>query len=177
MRIPRIPRAGFSLLEIVVAVIILGILVAVVSPSVFRYVEKAKYQEVVDDFKAIETAMVGYYADVGTLSPLNDIGGFTTPQSGPAYKHMLGGDGQRGWDGPYLQRIKTSSSFGGTYDIDVFNSSQASIDLGTQSQMGVNYADVLKNVNEILDGDNDTTRGVVWGDSNGIHYGFNYIKK
>jgi len=176
-RTPPAPRDGFGLLEIVVAVMILGILVAVISPSVLRHVEQAKYQEVVEELKTIEAALIDYYTDVGSLSPLADIGGFTTDPNEAAYRHLIGGDGQDGWEGPYLQELTISSSFGGNYDIDVFNSSQASIDLGTRSQMGREFANVLDAVDGFLDEDGDPTRGIVWGDSNGIHFGFNYVKK
>ena len=169
-------RGGFGLIEIVVAVILIGVLVAVVSPSAFRYVEKSKYQEVVRDFRAIEQALAGYYADVGTLAPLDDIHDFSTSAGSPAYRHFLAGDDQEGWDGPYLDHIKVGSSFGGTYDVDVMSSSQASIDLGTKSRMGLGYQEVLEAMDGLLDEDGDLTRGAVWGDSNGIHFGFNYHK-
>jgi general secretion pathway protein G len=177
MRTPSAPRGGFGLLEIVISVIVLGVLVAVISPSVFRHMEKARYQEVVDDLRTIEAALIRYYQDVGTLEPLSDIGGFTADPTEAAYRHFIGGDGERGWKGPYLDELKIGSSFGGSYDIDVFTASQASIDLGTRSRMGAEFANVLSAVDELLDEDGDTTRGIVWGDSNGIHFGFNFVKK
>lgn len=169
-------KAGFSLIEIVIAVAVIVILAGVITPSVIRQIDKAKVESVVEDFRAIELAMTQYYADVGNLVPLNDIGGFTTAPNGPSVSHFIRGDGQPGWDGPYLQRIKVNSTFGGTYDVDVLSAKEATIDLGTQAQLGGNYTVVLQAVNDALDGDNDTTRGTVWGDSNGIHFGYNYYR-
>ena len=169
-------RSGFSLIEIVIAVAVIVILAGVITPSVIRQIDKAKVESVVEDFRAIELAMTQYYADVGNLMPLNDIGGFTTAQTGQTFGHFLGGDGQPGWDGPYLQRIKVASTFGGTYDVDVISAKQATIDLGTQAQLGGNYTVVLRALNDALDGDNDLVRGTVWGDSNGIHFGYNYVR-
>ena len=167
-------RAGFSLIEIVIAVAVIVIMAGVIAPSVFRQIDKAKVSSVVEDFRAIEMALTQYYADVGNLMPLNNIGGFTTDQTDPTALHFMRGDGQPGWDGPYMQRIKVNSTFGGTYDVDAISAKEATIDLGTQSQLGDNYQIVLEAVNEAMDGDNDLTRGTVWGDSNGIHFGYNY---
>ena len=169
-------RAGFSLIEIVVALAVIVILVGIVVPSVARQIDKAKVDSVVEDFRALELCLTQYYADVGNLTPLNDIGGFTTTPGQPTVRHFLTGDGQPNWDGPYLQRIKINSTFGGTYDIDALSSKEATIDLGTQAQLGGNYQVVLEAVNDALDGDNDLTRGAVWGDANGIHFGYNYYR-
>ena len=169
-------QAGFSLIEIVIAVAVIVILAGVITPSVIRQIDKAKVESVVEDFRAIELAMTQYYADVGNLMPLNDIGGFTTAQGDPAFRHFIRGDGQPGWDGPYLQRIKVNSTFGGNYDIDALSAKEATIDLGTQAQLGSNYTVVLQALNDALDGDNDLARGTVWGDSNGIHFGYNYYR-
>lgn len=169
-------KGGFSLLEIVVAISILAVLGGVLVPQVIGYIQRGRVQSVVEDFKAIETAMTQYFADVGTYSPLNDIGGFTTNQNGKTFKHFIKGDGQHGWDGPYMQRIKVESAFGGQYDIDVIDTDSATIDLGTKSQLGPHYDELLERINEVFDGDNKLNKGVVWGDANGIHYGQNYYK-
>ncbi|MEM7515984.1 MAG: prepilin-type N-terminal cleavage/methylation domain-containing protein [Planctomycetota bacterium] len=169
-------KSGFSLIEIVVALAVIVILVGVIAPSVTRQIDKAKVDSVVEDFRAIELAITQYYADVGNLSPLNDIGGFTANPAQPTVRHFLAGDGQPNWDGPYLQSIKINSTFGGIYDIDVISSREATIDLGSQAQLGANYQVVLEALNDSLDGDGDLTRGTVWGDANGVHFGYNYYR-
>ena len=58
----------------------------------------------------------------------------------------------------------------------MISAKQATIDLGTQAQLGGNYTVVLRALNDALDGDNDLVRGTVWGDSNGIHFGYNYVR-
>ncbi len=167
---------GFTLTEIIIALAVIAVLSGALVPQVIKHLERAKSQSVVDDFLAIEAAMMDYYADVSTLKPLDDISGFSTTRSAPTAKHFLLGDGQAGWDGPYIKRIKTSSAYGATWDIDVFTDTSATIDLGEKSDLGTKWDVVLNMVNEKLDGDGDTTQGVVWGDDNGIHYGINYVK-
>lgn len=62
---PKYARAqrGFSLLEIMVVLVILGLLVGIVAPNVLQNVGKAEQQKVKTDFKAIETALKTYRLD------------------------------------------------------------------------------------------------------------------
>lgn len=168
---------GFSLLEVVVAISILVVLGGVLVPQLLGYIQRGRVQSVVEDFKAIETGMTQYFADVGSYQPLNDIAGFSTAQNGKSFKHFISGDGSSDWAGPYMQRIKVESAFGGQYDIDVIDSDSATIDLGTRELLGANYNELLQRLNDVFDGDGDTRKGVIWGDSNGIHYGQNYFKR
>ncbi len=177
MKQPSLLRLGLSSMEMLAALSILAIIATLAAPAAIRHFERAKIDSVVEDFKAIEAAVAGYYADVGSLTPLNDIAGFASGTGDAAKKHFVDGDGKAGWNGPYLEEIKPHSKFGGTYDVDVFSAKSASIDLGVRSDLGKSYELVLAAVNEAFDGDNDTSRGLVWGDSNGIHYGFNYKKR
>lgn len=176
MQTHRSPRAGFSLMEIVVAVSVIAILGAVLTPAVLKHIKRSKIAAVIEDFRVIETAIMQYYSDVGTLAPLNDIGPFTATPGSPTVRHFLTGDGNNGWDGPYIARVKIASPFGGRYDIDVLSDDRATIDLGVQSELGINYSMLLGELNGTLDQDDDLGRGVVWGDTNGIHYGINYYK-
>lgn len=167
---------GLSAAEVAIALATLAVLAAVVSPSVMGFVRHSRFQEVVDEFEAIEEALVHYYEDTQTLKPLEDIAGFGEGPDDPAYRHLVGGDGREGWSGPYLRELPERSSFGGTWDIDVLNHAQATILLGTRDELGGSYPAMLETVNAVLDGDADLTRGIVWGDAAGIHVGFNYEK-
>jgi len=170
-------RAGFSLMEIVVAVSIIVILGAVLTPAVLKQIHRSKVATVCEDFNAIKTGMLQYYVDVGTMKPLNNIGGFTAVGSGWTVKHFITGDGEQGWDGPYLERVKTKSPFGGTYDVDIIDHDKATIDLGVKSELGSRFQMILEDVDAALDDDGNTSKGTIWGDSNGIHMGVNYFKK
>lgn len=169
-------RRGFTLMEVVVAVTVIAILGAVLTPAVLEHIKRSKVTAIIEDFRVIETAIMQYYADVGSLEPLDDIGPFSSSPTSPTVRHFLSGDGQNGWDGPYIARVKVASPFGGRYDIDVLSEDQATIDLGVRSELGINYDMLLEQLDETLDQDGNTAGGVLWGDTNGIHYGVNYYK-
>lgn len=56
-------QAGFSLIEIMVVLVILGLLISVVAPNVLNRADDARVQKVYADFKAIETALKIYRLD------------------------------------------------------------------------------------------------------------------
>lgn len=56
-------HAGFSLVEILVVLVIMGLLISVVAPNVLNRADEARVQKVQADFKAIETALKIYRLD------------------------------------------------------------------------------------------------------------------
>lgn len=61
---PRNREAGFTLIEIVIAVAIIGIFAAVVSPMVYRHLADAKVSKAQSETETIANAILGYYKDV-----------------------------------------------------------------------------------------------------------------
>lgn len=57
------PQKGFSLIEILVVLVIMGLLISVVAPTVLNSADDARIQKVEADFKAIETALKIYRLD------------------------------------------------------------------------------------------------------------------
>ncbi|MEZ5556820.1 type II secretion system major pseudopilin GspG [Haliea sp.] len=55
--------SGFSLVEILVVLVIMGLLISVVAPTVLNRADEARIQKVHADFKAIETALKIYRLD------------------------------------------------------------------------------------------------------------------
>ena len=56
-------QGGFSLVEILVVLVIMGLLISVVAPTVLNRADDARVQKVQADFKAIETALKIYRLD------------------------------------------------------------------------------------------------------------------
>jgi len=56
-------QRGFSLVEILVVLVIMGLLISVVAPTVLNRADDARIQKVHADFKAIETSLKIYRLD------------------------------------------------------------------------------------------------------------------
>lgn len=56
-------QAGFSLVEILVVLVIMGLLISIVAPTVLNRADEARVQKAQADFKAIETALKIYRLD------------------------------------------------------------------------------------------------------------------
>ena len=56
-------QGGFSLVEILVVLVIMGLLISVVAPTVLNRADDARVQKVHADFKAIETSLKIYRLD------------------------------------------------------------------------------------------------------------------
>jgi general secretion pathway protein G len=56
-------QGGFSLVEILVVLVIMGLLISVVAPTVLNQADDARVKKVYADFKAIETALKIYRLD------------------------------------------------------------------------------------------------------------------
>lgn len=59
----RARQGGFSLIEIMVVVIIIGLLASIVAPAVLDRVDEARIQKVQADFKSMQTALKLYRID------------------------------------------------------------------------------------------------------------------
>ena len=82
---PRIYDAGFTLIELIVVIAIIGILASFVVPNVLGRTDQAKVAKVKSDFKALDTQCKMFRADHGRypdsidelLSPPTDPNGIT----------------------------------------------------------------------------------------------------
>jgi general secretion pathway protein G len=85
---------GFTLIEIMVVVVIIGILSALIVPNVMNRLDQARTTKAVQDLRAIETALDLYYADNHSKYPTTDQGlkALIVPPSDA-----------RNWNGPYLK--------------------------------------------------------------------------
>ncbi len=67
-------RGGFTLIEIVIAVAIVAIFAAALSPMVFRHLEDSKITKAQNESETISTALLSYYKDTGKWPVTNADG-------------------------------------------------------------------------------------------------------
>ncbi|MDH4108838.1 MAG: type II secretion system major pseudopilin GspG [Gammaproteobacteria bacterium] len=95
---PRSRRQrGFTLIEIMVVVIILGILAAIVAPNVIGRVGEAQVTAARQDLRSIESALKLYRLDNFSYP--------TTEQGLEALVAKPADPNVRNWKGPYVERV------------------------------------------------------------------------
>lgn len=100
-------KKGFTLIELIVVIAIIGVLSAIVAPSAFRAIEKSKISKIALDFKNVKTAWLAFYGDTGKFPSefeYQAIGIARTPHPGVILPDTdIARDvlGYQGWDGPY----------------------------------------------------------------------------
>lgn len=98
-------HAGFTLLELLVVVVIIGLLAGLVVPRYFDTLEKSKSKIVRAQLDAFEKALEQYRLDVGKL-PSNEQG-LDALVTAPA--------GVASWQGPYLKKAVPLDPWGHAY--------------------------------------------------------------
>lgn len=89
------PRGrGFTLVELLVVMVIVGLLAAIVAPMVYQHVSPAKNTAVRGQMKSFMTALDNFYVDVGRFPTSKE--GLEALRFKPA--------GADAWRGPYLRR-------------------------------------------------------------------------
>jgi general secretion pathway protein G len=88
---------GFTLIEIMVVVIIIGLLAAIIVPTVVNKVDEARVTKAKADIQALETALTEYRLD-NSVYPSTDDGlqALSQQPNDPSVTH---------WHGPYIQQI------------------------------------------------------------------------
>lgn len=94
----RVRTRGFTLIEIMVVVIIIGLLAAVIVPSVMKRVDDAKVAKAKEDIQSLETALTMYYMD-NSKYPTGDqgLGALIAQPADPTLKNWKAGG--------YIERI------------------------------------------------------------------------
>ncbi|MCS7232862.1 MAG: prepilin-type N-terminal cleavage/methylation domain-containing protein [Synergistetes bacterium] len=96
-------RRAFTLVELLVVIVIVGILLAILYPSFHKAILKAKVSRVLADIYAIKSAALVYYADTGRFPPDDD----PYRNIGLIYHgidFLENRAGVTGWNGPYLDK-------------------------------------------------------------------------
>ena len=114
--------SGFTLIEIIVVVVIIGLLAAVIAPNVFQQVDDARSKKTLSDIRAIESAL--------NLYRLDNFNYPSTEQGIQAWVSQPSGSPEaRNWKkGGYLPRLPVDP-WGNEYQYLVPGSSGGSFDL------------------------------------------------
>ncbi len=101
----RARQGGFTLIEILIVVFIIGLLAALVGPQLFKRVGGAKQKMARTQIEVLGTALDTYRLDVGQY-PSSDQG-LAALVTQP--------DGIETWDGPYLRKEVPADPWGSPY--------------------------------------------------------------
>ncbi len=95
---------GFTLVELLVVMVILGLLAALVVPSYLGRERKARWQAAKTQIEFLGTALDTFRLDVGRY-----------PSSQEGLAALRSGGGIPGWDGPYLKKEVPLDPWGRAY--------------------------------------------------------------
>jgi type IV pilus assembly protein PilA len=97
MIVRLLKKKGFTLIELMIVVAIIGILAAIAIPNFVRFQARSKQSEAKTNLKALFTAQKAYYGEKdGYLSDGSIIG--WAPEQGNRYRYDIGGTGS--WSRP-----------------------------------------------------------------------------
>jgi general secretion pathway protein G len=99
------PAEGFTLLELLVVIVIIGLLAAYVGPRYFSQVGKSEVQVARAQIDALEKAIEQYRLDVRRLPPADQ--GLQALVARPA--------SEPAWNGPYLRKAVPNDPWGRPY--------------------------------------------------------------
>jgi general secretion pathway protein G len=83
---------GFTLLEVIIAIAIIGIMIGAVAPVAHRQLVAAREDATRQELDRLRAALAAYYEDVGAF-----------PGEGVGLAALVGTSGPAGWQGPYLE--------------------------------------------------------------------------
>ena len=98
-------RRGFTLLELLVVMVIIGLLAAYVGPKYFSQVGKSEVKTARAQIVGFEKALQQYRLDVGSLPTTEQ--GLQALMTKPAHVAK--------WDGPYLEKALPADPWGHPY--------------------------------------------------------------
>ena len=98
-------QRGFSLIELLIVMIILGLLASLVGPRLFRHVDDARVGTARSQIELLSTALDSYRLDVGRYPSTEQ--GLRVLRVEPS--------GTRNWNGPYLSRNIPKDPWGNEY--------------------------------------------------------------
>lgn len=95
---------GFSLIELMVVMVIIGLLAALVAPRLFPKLGKGKQSAAKAQIELLSQALDQYRLDIGSY-----------PSSQEGLNALMANPGQEKWDGPYLKKNVPVDPWGNPY--------------------------------------------------------------
>lgn len=92
-RVAASPQAGFTMVEMLVVLTIIGLITALATPRVLQYMASAKVDAAEAQIKNLESALELYFIDNGQFPTTEE--GINALTSAP--------DNATGWNGPYIK--------------------------------------------------------------------------
>ncbi len=156
-------QQGFTLVELLVVIAIIAVLAAVVTPNVFKAVDKSKVSAAIAEYDAIKTAVITYHADTGVWPTAgDDLVGLDENGKNKANEDV------NNWNGPYLDRFPKENAWGGEISLEGNSAnSEAGIEDGDIVIKLVNLPDdtIADSLEKQLDKSNTDDTGI---DKSGI---------
>lgn len=115
--------AGFTLIEILVVMAIIGMLAVMVAPNIFNQQSGAQRDAALSQISALEAALDTYRLDVGQYP--DSLEGLVENDSGRA-----------AWNGPYLRREVPLDPWGNNYVYDSDGRDFTLVSYGPDSERG-----------------------------------------
>lgn len=96
--------SGFTLIELMIVLVILGLLASLVAPQMFSKVSSTKRKTAVAQMQMLQTAMDTYRLDIGDY---------------PSVLNELVQSSKSGWDGPYIPKSIPLDPWGHAYEFKI----------------------------------------------------------
>jgi type IV pilus assembly protein PilA len=109
---------GFTLIELMIVVAIIGILAAIAIPDFIKFQARSKQSEAKTNLKALFTAEKGYFAEKDSYTTALNQAGFN-PERGNRYAYRIGTAALQSRSAATLASAATAAGFDG-YEVDTF---------------------------------------------------------
>ncbi len=162
-------KSGFTLIEMIGVIAIIGILAAVITPKIFKTIEDSKVTRFAGEVPTYASAVTSWYKDIGTIQSLNASGVATTPDTSFQIE-LIANQGTTAttglwtnWDGPYIDTVanvslgsvltvETNAGTAGTAAPAATNSTAFDLDDDNANDMASKQVVAIK-ITGILDGE------------------------
>ena len=112
LRAPRYAARGFTLLEMLVVMVIIGLLAGLIGPRIFGKVDTSKVQTAQAQIKMLESALNIMRLDVGQVPPPEQgLRWLINPPTDPALAAL--------WKGPYIEGLIPMDPWNNPYQYKV----------------------------------------------------------